>query len=257
MISPDLSTVSLAGSPASPIADFSVHTTSSATRGEGPRAPTAGKSVSPALSPSITRRLAGVVPANLQLNAPWHAIRGAREEAKRRMLDYSPSLMISWCVVRAMERHAAFRRLVQKDGSILEVETFDLGVAVALEGDRLGTAPIRGASQLAWGEFAEAYATGVAAVRSGRIPDVQAPVNVTSLGAFGVETGIPIVVPPSMATLFIGKAHYQLAHDGAGIQPVEVVTLSLTFDHKVVNGAGAAAFLHTVKTNLAGFRLEQ
>lgn len=196
------------------------------------------------------------MPANLQLNAPWQAIRAAREEAKQRRLDYSPSLMISWCVVRAMERHAAFRRLVQKDGSIVEVETFDLGVAVALEGDRLGTAPLRAASKLSWSEFAEAYALGVAAVRAGRIADVQAPVNVTSLGAFGVENGIPIVVPPSMGTLFIGKAHYQLADSGAGVQPLEVVTLSLTFDHKVVNGAGAAAFLHTIKTNLADFRLE-
>lgn len=256
MISSDLSTVALGAAPVSPVADVAV-VRAPAGSGTAAPTPTSGRPVPPALSPAITRRLGGVVPANLQLNAPWQAIRAAREEAKRRGLDCSPSLMISWCVVRAMERHAAFRRLVQKDGSIVEFDTFDLGVAVALEGDRLGTAPIRGADRLAWEEFAEAYASGVAAVRAGRIEDVRAPVNVTSLGAFGVETGIPIVVPPAMGTLFIGKAHYQLADGGAGVQPAEVVTLSLTFDHKVVNGAGAAGFLHTVKTNIAEFRLEE
>lgn len=196
------------------------------------------------------------MPANLQLNTPWAAIRTARAAAKRQGRDYSPSLMIAWCTVRAMAQHAAFRRLVQKDGSIVELDTFDLGVAVALEGDRLGTAPIHEASQLSWAEFAAAYIQGVAAVRAGHVEDVQAPVNITSLGAFGVETGIPIVVPPSMGTLFIGQAHYQLAHDGNSVQPIEVATLSLTFDHKVVNGAGAAAFLHTVKTHLADFSLD-
>lgn len=249
MISPDLTTTM-------PLAAASLGFAPGATHVDLPRATAPGRVVPPALSPAITRRLAGVVPANLQLNAPWQAIRAARESAKQRKRDYSPSLMIAWCVTRAMERHGAFRRLVQKDGSIVERDTFDLGVAVALENDRLGTAVIHGAAQLAWEAFADAYARGVAAVRAGRIEDVHAPVNVTSLGAFGVETGIPIIVPPSMATLFIGKAHYQLCRDAGAVQPLEVVSLSLTFDHKVVNGAGAAAFLHEVKTQIRDFRLE-
>jgi len=163
--------------------------------------------------------------------------------------------MMAWCVVRAQEKHAAFRCLVGKDGTILESGDFDAGVAVALEGDRLATAPILLANKLSWPDFAAAYNRAVDDTRAGKLIDVQAPVNITSLGAFGIESATPIVVPPAMATLFIGSAHERLINDGGVIHPAEVITLSLTFDHKVVNGAGAAAFLQEVKKQMEGFKL--
>jgi pyruvate/2-oxoglutarate dehydrogenase complex dihydrolipoamide acyltransferase (E2) component len=222
-------------------------------RFEPPAPVVPGTPAPPALSPAITRRLAGVVSANIQIDAPWKAIREARAAAKRAKQDYSPSLMMAWCVVRAMEKHAAFRRIVAKDGSIVETEAFDVGIAVALEGDRLGTAVIRRAAHLEWREFAAAYVESVNQVRGGGVEDVHASVNITSLGAFGVEVATPIVVPPSMATLFVGKAHERMINDDGVVYPSEVVTLSLTFDHRVVNGAGAAAFLQEVKQQIAGF----
>ena len=87
--------------------------------------------------------------------------------------------------------------------------------------------------------------------------DVQAPVNITSLGAFGIESATPIVVPPSMGTLFVGSAHERLYNENGVIHPVEVITLSLTFDHKVVNGGGAAAFLYEIKNQMEGFKLPE
>jgi pyruvate/2-oxoglutarate dehydrogenase complex dihydrolipoamide acyltransferase (E2) component len=221
-----------------------------------PRAtPTLPASLPPALAPAITKRLASVVPANMQLDAPWKAIRAAREHAKQHQLDLSPSLMLAWCVTRAMERHAAFRRLVQPDGSIAEQTPFDLGIAVALDGDRLATAWLRGAAQLDWPGFARAYAAALADARVGKIEEVQAPLNLTSLGAFGIEQATPIVVPPAMGTFFVGTAHEKMINDRGAVYPAEVVTLSLTFDHRVVNGAGAAAFLRDVKAQIENFAL--
>jgi pyruvate/2-oxoglutarate dehydrogenase complex dihydrolipoamide acyltransferase (E2) component len=60
-----------------------------------------------------------------------------------------------------------------------------------------------------------------------------------------------------MATLFIGKAHERMINDEGVVYPAEVVTLSLTFDHRVVNGAGAAAFLQDLKTQIAGFQVPE
>ena len=60
---------------------------------------------------------------------------------------------------------------------------------------------------------------------------------------------------PAMGTLFVGSAHERLINDGGVIHPAEVVTLSLTFDHKVVNGASAAAFLQEVKSLMEAFKL--
>jgi pyruvate/2-oxoglutarate dehydrogenase complex dihydrolipoamide acyltransferase (E2) component len=163
--------------------------------------------------------------------------------------------MMAWGVVRAMEKHAGFRRIVTKDGTILEQEEFELGVAVALEGDRLGTAVVRRSNRLGWAEFTAAYGAAVESTRTGKIEDVQAPVNLTSLGAFGIEKAWPIVVPPAMSTLFVGTAHERMINDGGVVYPVEVVTLSITFDHRVVNGVGAAAFLQELKAQFENFRL--
>ncbi len=213
----------------------------------------------PALHPAITKRLANVVPATMLRDVRWDALRAAREEAKKKhgKAAASPSAMMAWCVIRAQEKHAAFRCLVHKDGTILEQADFDFGVAVALEGDRLATAPIAAANTLSWPDFIAAYNRAVDDTRSGKLIDVQAPVNITSLGAFGIESATPIVVPPSMGTLFVGSAHERLYNENGMIHPVEVITLSLTFDHKVVNGGGAAAFLYEIKDQMEGFKLPE
>src|SRR5207249_9302660 len=91
-----------------------------------------------ALSPTITRKLSRVIPANLQIDARWDAIRKAREGAKKKngRNAPSPSVMIAWAVVRAMEKHAPFRRLILEDETIIENENCDLGLAMLLENER-------------------------------------------------------------------------------------------------------------------------
>src|SRR5438094_1615898 len=105
---------------------------------------TPATAIEPALSPTITRKLIHVIPANLQIDARWDAIRNARDAAKRKNGKHapSPSVMIAWAVVRAMKKHPPFRRLILEDERIVENENFDLGIAVAMEGDRLATAVI-------------------------------------------------------------------------------------------------------------------
>ena len=39
---------------------------------------------------------------------------------------------------------------------------------------------------------------------------MNAPIVISSLGAFGVQAGAPIVVPPSVGTLFVGMAHHEI-----------------------------------------------
>ncbi len=222
-----------------------------------PAAPMKGSARPPALHPAITKRLDGVVNANMEIDVRFDALRAAREDAKKRdgKAAASPSAMMAWCVTRAQEKHAAFRCLTNKDGGVTELADFDQGVAVALEGDRLATAPILAANRLSWADFTAAYHRAVEETRAGKVVDVQAPVNITSLGAFGIEKAWPIVVPPAMGTLFIGTAHEKMVNDGGVIHPVQVVTLSLTFDHRVVNGAGVAAFLQDVKQQMETFKL--
>ena len=219
---------------------------------------TAATTRDPALSPTITRKLSRVIPANLQIDARWDAIRKARDAAKKKNGGNapSPSVMMAWAVVRAMEKHAPFRRLILEDDTIIENDDFDLGIAVAIEGDRLATAVISEANRKSWEEFAEVYRKIVDETRGGRVDAMNAPVVISSLGAFGVRTGAPIVVPPSVGTLFIGSAHREILANGKKNETAEVITLSLTFDHRVVNGAGAANFAHEIKEQIEQFSLQ-
>ncbi|HSP44742.1 MAG TPA: 2-oxo acid dehydrogenase subunit E2, partial [Chthoniobacterales bacterium] len=213
--------------------------------------------IEPALSPTIVRRLGRVVPANLQIDARWDAIRSTREKAKKKDGENaaSPSVMVAWAVVRAMEKHAPFRRIILEDDRILENDDFDLGIAVALDDDRLATAVVTEANTRDWLDFVKCYNETVAETRTGRVDAMNAPLVISSLGAFGVRAAAPIVVPPSVGTLFVGSAHYETISDGKKSQPAEVITLSLTFDHRVVNGAGAANFVHAVKELIENFSI--
>jgi 2-oxoisovalerate dehydrogenase E1 component len=215
------------------------------------------REVEPALSPTIIRKLSRVIPANLQIDARWEAIRNARDAAKKKNGKNapSPSVMIAWAVVRAMEKHPPFRRLILEDESIVENENFDLGIAVALENDRLATAVIADANKKSWPEFVKIYDETIAATRKGRVDAMNSPVVITSLGAFGVKAGAPIVVPPSVGTLFIGTAHQEIIPNGKKNETAEVITLSLTFDHRVVNGAGAASFVRDIKEQIESFKI--
>ncbi len=159
-------------------------------------------------------------------------------------------------VVRAMEKHAPFRRLILEDETIVENENFDLGIAVAIEGDRLATAVITEANRKSWEEFAEIYRKIVDETRAGRVDAMNAPVVISSLGALGVRAAAPIVVPPSVGTLFIGSAHREILLNGKKNETAEVITLSLTFDHRVMNGAGAANFVHEIKEQIEHFSLK-
>ncbi len=152
-------------------------------------------------------------------------------------LPHAPAVAIE------VRREIQLRRVPRDAGRVARVER-NLDLARADE-----------ALERALEEIRDAYNRAIEETRAGKMVEVQAPLNISSLGAFGVENATPIVVPPAMSTLFIGSAHEKMVKDGGMVYPMEVVTLSLTFDHRVVNGAGAAAFMMELKRQFETFRL--
>jgi len=209
----------------------------------------------PALSPAIARRMIGVVPVNMQLDAPWPPIQAARESSRKAGRDDSPSLMFAWCAAQAMRKHPAFCANMREDGKIAVPVDFSLGIAVSLSDGQQATAVISGANLLDWRGFSAAYARAIAATRTGTVEPAPASLILTCLGATGIEVATPIVVPPAVGNLVIGRAHVRMVASEGIVQPVEVVTMCLSFDHRVVNGAGGARFLHDVKLEIANFVL--
>jgi pyruvate dehydrogenase E2 component (dihydrolipoamide acetyltransferase) len=70
--------------------------------------------------------------------------------------------------------------------------------------------------------------------------------TVSSLGAYRVDAFTPILNPPQAAILGVGRIHEAPVVKEGGLAVGNVVALSLTFDHRVIDGAPAAAFLTTL-----------
>jgi pyruvate dehydrogenase E2 component (dihydrolipoamide acetyltransferase) len=70
--------------------------------------------------------------------------------------------------------------------------------------------------------------------------------TITNLGAFGIDAFTPIINFPECAILGIGRIMKQPAVVENRVMPREMVTLSLTFDHRIVDGAPAARFLQAL-----------
>ncbi|HKI31714.1 MAG TPA: dihydrolipoamide acetyltransferase family protein [Gemmataceae bacterium] len=71
--------------------------------------------------------------------------------------------------------------------------------------------------------------------------------TLTNLGAYGIDAFTPIINLPECAVLGVGRVVAEPAVHEGKIVPRDLVTLSLTFDHRVVDGAPAARFLNDVR----------
>jgi pyruvate dehydrogenase E2 component (dihydrolipoamide acetyltransferase) len=74
--------------------------------------------------------------------------------------------------------------------------------------------------------------------------------TVTNLGAFGIEAFTPIINLPQAAILGVGAIVREPAVVDDQILARDQVTLSLTFDHRVVDGAPAARFLKDLRQGI-------
>jgi pyruvate/2-oxoglutarate dehydrogenase complex dihydrolipoamide acyltransferase (E2) component len=70
------------------------------------------------------------------------------------------------------------------------------------------------------------------------------------MSSFGVRSATPIVVPPSLATLFIGEPFQVPVPSPHGIAWSQETKLVLAFNHNRFNGAGAARFLRDIHRNI-------
>lgn len=209
------------------------------------------------LSQEAVRQLQGIVPATIDVTCRWEAVRDARLRSKKTPGGtLSTATMTAWAVLQAMRKHERFASVVRGEELVYDPQRYDLGVAVALPGDQLETAVVKDVSSLEWEEFIDVFNESLRRTRHGEVDSKnRVPLSISSMGAYNVRSAIPIVVPPSIATLFIG-APYQLpdpkSKKGA---TMEVASLVLTFDHRWINGVGAAAFLSDVRKGIERFDL--
>ncbi len=77
-------------------------------------------------------------------------------------------------------------------------------------------------------------------------------ITVTNLGPLGVDTFSPIINPPQVAIIGLNRIRDRATPTGDGaVEFVREMTIDLTFDHRVIDGADAARFLETLDSHLA------
>jgi pyruvate dehydrogenase E2 component (dihydrolipoamide acetyltransferase) len=133
-----------------------------------------------------------------------------------------------------------------------------VGLAVALD-DGLVVPVIRSADRLSVREISREAARLAAAARSGTLglDDMAGQTfSITTLGAANVDMFTPVINPPDVAILGVGRIRDGFAWEGDTPVRRSLMTLSLTIDHRAVDGAPGAAFLNAVRERLeAPFRL--
>lgn len=147
----------------------------------------------------------------------------------------------------ALREHPLLNATVREDGIHL-LDGIHLGFAVAVPGG-LMVPVIEDAVELPLPEIARRSKALAQAAREGRISPAQlegATFTVTSLGGYGVDFFTPVINPGNVAILGVGRLRDGVEWTDDRPLRTRVLTLSLTFDHRAVDGAPAAEYLRTV-----------
>jgi pyruvate dehydrogenase E2 component (dihydrolipoamide acetyltransferase) len=139
------------------------------------------------------------------------------------------------------------------DEGIVVAEAVHMGVAVALQ-EGLIVPVIRDAGTRPLGEIARERARLAEKAQAGALSleEVEGGTfTISNLGAYGADAFTPIVNPPQCAILGVGRIVDRPAVVNGQVTVCPTMWLSLTFDHRIVDGAPAAQFLRELAERLA------
>jgi pyruvate dehydrogenase E2 component (dihydrolipoamide acetyltransferase) len=173
--------------------------------------------------------------------------------AKRKAAGVSYTDVIVAAAATALRAHARLRSHFDGDAVIVS-ERIDVGLAVALDAGLI-VPVLRDADHKPLAALRDEREALETAVRSGRARADAfggAAITISNLGTFGVDRFTAIVNPPEASILAIGRvADRVVAMNGTPVVR-SMVSLTLTVDHRVADGADAARYLADVAKDLEG-----
>jgi len=210
------------------------------------------------LATRLVRAARVAVPATIFQEASWEAIKKARQSIKSdpEMKEVTTFAIFAWCVAQAVKLHPVFRSSLPQNSIMRVYRDVHLGVAVSLPNDDMTTAVLEGADTMKLKEFCKKLRRQVELAREG-VDQARQPASLilTSMASFDVPHGIPVIVPPAVATLLLSSAQKKVVLEGDKAVYREFINLSLTIDHRVMNGSSAGAFINEVKAKIEEFDL--
>ena len=176
--------------------------------------------------------------------------------------------IIAYAIVRALTHVPAMKNtFIEVDGKpmILRNPHVGLGIAVDVpkaDGSRSLVVPcIKNADTLSFLEFYDAYEVLIAKARVNKLvvdDFAGVTVSITNPGGLGTRHSVPRLMPGQSAIIGLGTIDYPAAFSSADpaklaeIGISKVVTLTSTYDHRIIQGAESGLFLDRVQANLEG-----
>jgi pyruvate dehydrogenase E2 component (dihydrolipoamide acetyltransferase) len=200
----------------------------------------------------IAQRLGEVKPGvphfYLTIEVEMDEAMAVKEQAKALETKVSVNDVIVKAVAVALRR---FPRLNQQfaGDKILQLHTVDVGVAVAIE-DGLITPVVKDADQKGLAEIAgEVRDLAERAKRKALKPEEYSggSITVSNLGMFGIDSFIAVINPPHAAILAIGEVAQKAVVRNGQIVAKQMMSITLSGDHRVIDGAVGAQYLQVLK----------
>ena len=191
----------------------------------------------------------------LQVNvgATVNAVRRLRELPEFTGVRVSPLLLVARALLVAVARHPMINSSWDEDAQEIVVKHYvNLGIAAATERGLI-VPNIKSADGLSLPGLASALASLADTARAGRASPADlsgGTITITNVGVFGVDSGTPIITPPEAAILAFGQIRDAPWVVDGQLAVRKVTTLSLSFDHRIVDGDLGSAVLRDIGTML-------
>lgn len=174
------------------------------------------------------------------------SLRDDRALAEHRI---GPLVIVAKAVCLALSRTPGLNsRWDEAAGEIVQPHYVDLGIAAATERGLI-VPNIRDADRMTLPQLADALRALTETARSGKTSPAElagGTFSITNIGVFGIDAGTPILPPGQSGILAVGAVRRMPWEHKGEIALRQVMTLSLSFDHRVVDGAEGARFVKDV-----------
>ena len=177
-----------------------------------------------------------------------------KEEFKNEGLSLTYLPFIIKAVVAALKRHRDLNaEMDQEKGNIIYKNYYNIGIAVSTP-EGLVVPVIKNADKLSIRELSKALSEIADKSRDRKLTldDMKdGTFTITNYGALGGWFGVPVINYPQSGILGIGRIYQKPVVDNGEIRVGNVIPLSLSVDHRIVDGAGATEFLLDVAAGIA------
>ena len=167
--------------------------------------------------------------------------RKTKEQFKCSVNDF-----VTAACAKAIRQYPAFRSQY-KGTEVVENPSANIGIAVGTD-EGLTVPVVVGADRMKLEQLAARTREVVESARNGKLEGMgQGVFTITNLGMFGVEEFSAIINPPESAILAVGAIREGVVVENGAMRPTRLMTVTLSVDHRVIDGVLAAQFLKTLK----------